>query len=379
MLLALLLAQEQLVGTRAKGMGGGYTAFDDDPTSIWLNPAGMAGQPTQLAIHYQSHTAYEPQTQPGAGSGKGFAETTFNSPLIIPSYLGVVWRLGTPEKSRSFGLAYISPFHVDLTYDTDGADGQFDLVADQRFDRVRFAFAQGLRLRPVGEAGWLPYVSVGGGIDIGYTEVKVTQFGATSQSFDDSDSGLSGGVGVLVTIYDNTEDLRLNFGMALQLPVKYDLQVSTGQAPLFDWPAQVTAGLSLHLFQGTPLRTSLDVQYTAWDRATGDSDVPGAPDVPETISVSFGVEYRFQIGDDWFLTPRAGYRRFDAPWGRASNLPAIDNRQFVIETDAGAFNMVSVGVSVTWRTEDGRTRTVEIGADVGGDRVSYALGYVHEF
>jgi hypothetical protein len=379
LLAVALLAQDQIVGTRAKGMGGGYTAFDDEPTSIWLNPAGIAGQPTQITIHYQSFTAYEPKTEPGTGSGKGFSETTYSSPLIIPSYAGVVWRLGSPESPRSFGAAYISAFHVDFTYDTDGADGQFDLIADQRFDRVRWAFAQGLRLRPVGDAGWFPSLSFGVAVDIGYTEVKITQFGANGRSFEDSDGALSGGVGVLTTVFDNLSSCRIAWGLATQFPIKYDLQVSTGQAPLFDWPVQVSSGIAVHMLEGAPLRASADVQYVGWDRATDKSDLPGVPDFDATLSVSVGLEYRVDFAQDIFVTPRVGYRRFDAPWGRSSNLPAIDNRQLVIDTEGGAFDIYSAGLSVTWRTEDGRTRTVDLAIDFGGDRINTAIGYVHEF
>jgi len=35
-------AQDQQVGARTKAMGGSYTAFEDDPVSIWLNPGGKA-------------------------------------------------------------------------------------------------------------------------------------------------------------------------------------------------------------------------------------------------------------------------------------------------------------------------------------------------
>jgi hypothetical protein len=31
-------------------MGGSYTAFEDDPVSIELNPAGIATQPNQMSI-----------------------------------------------------------------------------------------------------------------------------------------------------------------------------------------------------------------------------------------------------------------------------------------------------------------------------------------
>ena len=52
-------AQDFQVGSRAKGMGGSYTAFGDDPVAVWINPAGTAGQNSQFAISYQSFTQYE--------------------------------------------------------------------------------------------------------------------------------------------------------------------------------------------------------------------------------------------------------------------------------------------------------------------------------
>src|SRR5262249_6735757 len=49
-------AQDFQVGSRAKAMGGSYTAFGDDPVAIWTNPAGTATQNSQVAITYQSFT-----------------------------------------------------------------------------------------------------------------------------------------------------------------------------------------------------------------------------------------------------------------------------------------------------------------------------------
>ena len=52
-------AQDFQVGSRAKAMGGSYTAFGDDPVAIWTNPAGTATQPSSATITYQSFTQYE--------------------------------------------------------------------------------------------------------------------------------------------------------------------------------------------------------------------------------------------------------------------------------------------------------------------------------
>ena len=55
-----ICAQDQQTGARAKALGGGGTAFEDDPHSIWLNPAGIATQPGGLAISFQTYPFYEP-------------------------------------------------------------------------------------------------------------------------------------------------------------------------------------------------------------------------------------------------------------------------------------------------------------------------------
>src|SRR5262245_59491033 len=85
-------AQDFQVGARTKGMGGSYTAFEDDPTSIWLNPAGIATQPDQLSIQYQSYTQYEPGNAVfKVNTDPGTAETGYIDPPLLPSYLGMVF------------------------------------------------------------------------------------------------------------------------------------------------------------------------------------------------------------------------------------------------------------------------------------------------
>ena len=55
---AFAACQDSTVGARAKAMGGGNTAFEDDPTSVWLNPAGIATQSKGLSVSTQTYPAY---------------------------------------------------------------------------------------------------------------------------------------------------------------------------------------------------------------------------------------------------------------------------------------------------------------------------------
>src|SRR5262249_7897017 len=111
-------AQDFQVGSRAKAMGGSYTAFGDDPVAIWTNPAGTATQNSQVAITYQSFTQYEfghlGDTIPP--SVRGDAEQGLLDPPISPSFLGVVVRMGEGDVDMAASIAYIRPFQIKYVY-----------------------------------------------------------------------------------------------------------------------------------------------------------------------------------------------------------------------------------------------------------------------
>src|SRR5262245_33227260 len=97
-----LHAPDEPLSARAKAMGGSYTALQDDPVLVWLNPAGIATQPSQLSIAYQTYTAYplHEDSGPGPSSPPVFstkAQTVLADPEFVPSYLGAVFPVGKPE------------------------------------------------------------------------------------------------------------------------------------------------------------------------------------------------------------------------------------------------------------------------------------------
>src|SRR5438067_5721950 len=103
-------AQDQQLGARTKAMGGSYTAFEDDPVSIWLNPAGIATQPSAVSLDYQTYVTYPlHEVKSPGGTQVGFsakAETTFVDPALLPSYLGVVFHVGPSDSSMALGICY---------------------------------------------------------------------------------------------------------------------------------------------------------------------------------------------------------------------------------------------------------------------------------
>src|SRR5438045_1533905 len=119
-LAATAAAQDQQLGARTKAMGGSYTAFEDDPVSVWLNPAGISTQPDQATIAYQTYTAYPVNQERGPGSTTVTSvkpDTILVEPAIIPAYLGFVFQVGDSQAPMSVGFCFARPYVLKYALD----------------------------------------------------------------------------------------------------------------------------------------------------------------------------------------------------------------------------------------------------------------------
>ena len=144
-------------------------------------------------------------------------------------------------------------------------------------------------------------------------------------------------------------------------------------------PQQVNAGLTFYLLEGLPLRLTLDAQWIEWSQSAEKPIFPGDNGFEDALNFSIGAEYRIAIGETLFLYPRLGFRRFDAPWDDKDDLPSLGGYRLVLNTDSDVFNVFSYGIGVSWSTEEGKIRSVDIAGDAGADSVNVAVGYTHEF
>src|SRR5262249_36609610 len=156
-----LAAQDQQLGARTKAMGGSYTAFQDDPLLVWLNPAGIATQPDQLSVAYQTYTGYPKKEERGPGGTTAFSvkgQTLPRSPAIIHSYIGFVVQVGDPDNPWAIGAGFARPYNLEYSMDEILTPGQ--VVFDPRFEvseslyRFRVAAAHDFRIRAAAEAGF---------------------------------------------------------------------------------------------------------------------------------------------------------------------------------------------------------------------------------
>ncbi len=373
--------QDQQLGARTKAMGGSYTAFEDDPVSVWLNPAGIATQPDQMAVVYQTYVTYPLHREQTAGSvtveTSAEPETTFVDPALLPSYLGFVFQLGD---DTAVGLCYARPYHLNYSFDqvADAFDAGMnpDSNLDQSFSRFRVAFAHDFRLREAGVPGFLNHIAVGLGLDVGYER---WQFKSATEDATDSATAYGAGLGLLVGLFDDTESFRANLGVAYQSAMKWDFNIDPDLAPAFDMPNQVNVGVTFYLLQGTPLRVTVDLQWIEWSETADPPRFANHPEFKDAVNTSLGLEYRVKLNDRLSLYPRAGVRRVDAPWEDEDDLPMTSNYKLVLDTNGETFTLLTLGAGLSWKNAAGRVHSLDLAGDVGGDSYTTAIGFTMEF
>ena len=326
-----------------------------------------------MSIAYQTYVTYplHEEQAPGAITS-GFsaeAETTFVDPAFIPSYLGFVFHLGGGESPMALGICYARPYHLNYSFDkvADPTQTVFtaDSNVDQSFSRFRVAFGKDFRFAKSGESGWFTHLSAGAAVDIGYER---WEFKSAARSASDNATGFGGGAGLLLGLFDDGESFKVNVGMAWQSPLRWDFSIDPDIAPAFNMPQQLNAGVTFYLLKGFPLRATVDVQWIEWSETADVALFDGRSEFEDVVNFSVGFEYRIEVAEKVSLFPRLGYRRFDAPWGDKDDLPMTGSFQLVLDTRA-----------VGWTAEDGKVRSVDLGADAGGDSYSFALGFNYEF
>jgi hypothetical protein len=376
-----VVAQDQQIGARTKAMGGSYTAFEDDPISIWLNPAGIATQSLQLSLSYQTYTAFQQGLSLPGPAESVDAEMIMAPPAFIPSYLGMVVPVGNSEAPMSLGICYVRPYYLDYALDEVTASDQtsFSPVASvqQSLSRFRVAFAYDFRFRDMGEAGFFSHLALGIGLDVGLADWKFS-----SPAVNETDSALAfgGGLGILLNVYNNTESFMVNFGMAYQSEVDFDFRIQPEIYPSFDMPHQINLGCTFFLLEGMPLRLTFDFQLIDWGGTAVPPDfLESFPPFEDSMNISIGCEYRIPLTDQVFLYPRLGYRRFNPPWRDEKSLPVTGDYRLVLDTEGDSFHIFSFGFGLSVSNKEGRLRAVDVAVDVGGDSSNVAVGYTHEF
>src|SRR5512142_2455055 len=91
-----------LVGERASGMGGAYTAVSDDATGLYYNPAGIVYAAGRSVSANVNGYYYSKKTYKDVIGGNGWVR---NSAALLPNYFGAV----LPLEDYKIGFSYALP------------------------------------------------------------------------------------------------------------------------------------------------------------------------------------------------------------------------------------------------------------------------------
>lgn len=245
-------------GARAAAMGGAFTGLADDPSTVFYNPAGLAGQRGALMFEHV------PVNESGTGLSFNDGRLDFIS-LQFPSSYG------------TFGLA-VDQFAI-------GGIEQRDALADAP---VTISASQ--------MAYFAPYAVSYGPLSLGAT-AKAVRYSLGSYA----STGYGADVGAKATVYEGDtalgHDTHATLGAALRNAISPTLTLSRDATPLervTDVGAALT-GLVRESYDPTADRVIYDRFALTLDTARGNMDTP--------LGLSAGLEYAY-LGR---YAVRAGY------------------------------------------------------------------------
>jgi len=102
-----------LIGDRAAGMGGAYTAVSDDPSGMYYNPAGLAyvaGRSLSASVNAYSVST---RTYKGALAGQDWTRT---SSALLPNFFGIVQPVGKVKVGFSYAVPDSNQEDQDQTF-----------------------------------------------------------------------------------------------------------------------------------------------------------------------------------------------------------------------------------------------------------------------
>ncbi|HEX9104035.1 MAG TPA: outer membrane protein transport protein [Polyangia bacterium] len=269
------LERPNVVGARAIGIGGGYTAIADDPTAVWHNPAGTAlygdnafylGAELVLLNRMYTPDAQSPLGQ--AGITSKISENT--GPTFIP-VIGASTRFG-------FGKSAPTRFAFSiLAYDAYGGSISYNPTDITKTDSTGAKRVVGISSTQITDFELTPalayqvsdLLTVGAGLRIGINNFTVND---TESAFSANLSGSGVGIGGLLGVMLRPHRL-VQIGAVYRTPLSASI---SGNGPLtvsgttsqkdfslnVSWPQ--SAGLGVTVFPHRRILATVQADWTAW-------------------------------------------------------------------------------------------------------------------
>lgn len=312
--------QEQSVTGLGRAFAG-EAAAGTDASTIFFNPAAMTeleSAEINAGVHLlipRSDFEDDGSTLFGAPVGGGDGGNPYD-PTPVPSLYAAYPLM---DERLWVGVGVSAPFGLANEYEEDWF-GRYDSI-ETELTTINITPAVAYEIND--------YLSVGGGIDIQYAEVKLTNAvfvpgaGESRARADGDDWSYGFNVGALVK---PTEELRIgvHYRSAMKHEVEGDLTVTnpiagtlvdTGAAADLDLPDIASLGVAYNLTPKLTLMGGLtwfgwsNFEEIALERSDGAPVEPVPQNYQNTIAVAVGAEY--QLNDSW--TVRGGFQFDETP------------------------------------------------------------------
>ena len=358
-----------LVGERAVGLGGAFTALADDASGLYYNPAGIAfAQSNDISgsgnAYYKKSTEYS-----NVVMEQDYTETA--SGMFAP-FLGIL------NKLDRFVPGLVGAFAM-YTSDTellDQNDRWPDVVTGAAGTKASFlhGFHRVVQLRTT-----TSHIALGAGyrmsgrLSVGFG-LRYTTISELSQDFQQSDSVIVDSAGGTYTItelkkrYSNTRSSLEAKG----LEPSFGVQMALGQS--------VSLGLSARkgAFVSQELTNASDTLETLQDDPASSATITEtASSVDIKLSNPLGkIPGEVRLGAAWFANPRLMACGDVSYYDPATNSPAAYKRNAVLNYSAGAEYYVTPSVAMRggFFTNNDSRPSLSTSKYTGGTNVDYKGG-----
>jgi long-chain fatty acid transport protein len=215
-----------IVGARAAGMGGAYTALADDGSGPYYNPAGIAfAERSSLSLSASVYGLVSGTIQNALGTGHDFNYSDLNT---FPVSTAVVRKLA-PDSAIAFSVFVPDAFRIDDRDSIQGAQNAFFLSDEIQTVWAGLTYARRFGKLGIGASAFGLLGSETQFLDLTAAGVP-TRFVTITTRSDISTKGVVGAVGLR---YDVSDQLHLGLSV-------YSPELGTGTRRQFIRVAQAT-------------------------------------------------------------------------------------------------------------------------------------------
>ncbi len=287
-----------LVGNRASGMGGAYTAISDDPSGMFYNPAGIAYAPVPNLSASANALSTTDITYKGVLGGQ--LDWNRRSQVLLPNFFGVVQPLGEGVIGFSYAVPNSLLEDQDQEFRNFGADvASFTVNLNQNDNTYKFG--------PTYAKAFSDSFSMGATLYAVYRSAELIQNQFVRQIdgdvqwinsyFELSELGLQPTLGVMVSPYE-----RVSVGATVSKLFILSTDVRT--QGFFDSNGNAAPGLDTTtgttIINFPQVNTFDDKRETPWNLRVG-----AAWFVSDSLIVSGDLSYFTKISDEVYGDRRA--------------------------------------------------------------------------